>query len=457
MEMMFRPFVKRGMMFSLLASSSPLLSSHHKGHCRHIVVRALSSRAPARQRDVSKQVESLIETYDCSSRKLLQPRHARDFDGRRNSDALFDRFARTICAAKAVPRKELFEAWVMALYVHQQFPNVHRIADLACGHGLVSWALLLLYNNTSSRRYHTSAVCIDTRMPSSADKVAEAMLREWPDLEDSWDYVEGSIDDIVPAPSTLLVAVHACGILSDKVISLALRGNAPVALVPCCHTKKSLSIDQRLQMKEDSLTLEDFDLSTYIDNRRFDRLQNSGMDVQEVFLPQIITPKNRVFLASPHQSMKNQVVEFQENKSENGIDRVGMKLPAAFSIPVADNDESRCKVRAMAGRLAATERKQPPPPTLCLSIFLPPGKTFLPLEQLTSVVQSTAAASLKDQSTCKIEVKNLDEDAFLHPSGMYARTFSVQYHGIAKDGAKRLHVEFRGRIPEAFPGAVVRG
>lgn len=112
-------------------------------------------------------------------------------------------------------------------------------------HLLLVTQVVLLDGETTSK---TSVVCIDSRMPLSAEKVAKVMLEEWRDLRDSWDYVEGSVDVIIPASSTVLVAVHACGILSDKAISLAIQGNSPLVFVPCCHTKKSLSQEQRRQM-----------------------------------------------------------------------------------------------------------------------------------------------------------------------------------------------------------------
>jgi hypothetical protein len=37
----------------------------------------------------------------------------------------------------------------------------------------------------------------------------------------------------------LLVCLHGCGTLSDKVVEMALDVGAPLALIPCCHTTKS--------------------------------------------------------------------------------------------------------------------------------------------------------------------------------------------------------------------------
>lgn len=175
------------------------------------------------------------------SREFLQPRHQADFVS--DNNLLFKEFARKVCLTSSVPRKELFETWATALFVHDHFPSSSRVADLACGHGLLSWTFLLLDKDRT-------AICIDKRMPGSAEKVANVMLQQWPQLASRWDYVEGKLDAIEPCSSTLLCGIHACGPLSDQIISLAIQANAPLALVPCCHTRTFLDPTQQLEFRE---------------------------------------------------------------------------------------------------------------------------------------------------------------------------------------------------------------
>ena len=336
-------------------------------------------------------------------------------------------------------------------------------------HLLLVTQVVLLDGETTSK---TSVVCIDSRMPLSAEKVAKVMLEEWRDLRDSWDYVEGSVDVIIPASSTVLVAVHACGILSDKAISLAIQGNSPLVLVPCCHTKKSLSQEQRRQMiylpsvSSFSTPTSMTNLAEIIDKYRVQRLQDTGMKVQEAYIPEIITPKNRIFLATPLQSTTNSYPR-PTKEEEDAVSRPKIKIgnktrmPKAFIIPLGDDIiEARAKVRSLAGSAAANEKKQQPPPTLCLSVFLPLGKKkLLPLDRLVAIAQSTPLHTPtpgSSVSSLKIEVQILDTEAFLHPSGSYDRTFSVCYQGVAKEIARYLHTQLQNRIPEEFPGANVR-
>jgi hypothetical protein len=209
-----------------------------------------------------------------------------------------------MCTANTIPCKELLEAWVMALYVHQHFPQdkYYRIADLACSHGLVSWAWLLLgsqinnNNNNNNSNHHRSAVCVDVCMPGLAEKVANAMLQEWPQFKECWDYVEGSVDVIVPNLSTLLVGVHVCGRLSNKVICLAIQGHAPLALVPCWHTYKLLLPEEQQKLKQlldnPSTTMTSYNLAEHIDSHCIQQLVGVGFEFMEEGIPELITPKN---------------------------------------------------------------------------------------------------------------------------------------------------------------------
>ena len=312
---------------------------------------------------LSEEIEELALAHGlpCGPRKLLQPRHIQEFP----DDSLFHRFARVVCRADKIPRKELFETWAMALQVQNHFPIITRFADLACGHGLVSWALLLLYANqhtNDSSLPLPTAVCIDIRMPAAADRLSKLMLEEWPELREYWDYVEGSVDGMIPSSSTLLVGVHACAQLSDKVVANAIYANAPLALVPCCHTKKSLTKEQqaRLLQERDSFA----NLAEAIDSYRIERLEQVEMTVQQARLSDLITPKNRVILAKPSSS---RIVEKPTPRLNPSL------LVSKVSIPLDDTPDCREQIRSMAGREAAESRKAPTAPSMGLCLYLPPS------------------------------------------------------------------------------------
>jgi hypothetical protein len=140
-------------------------------------------------------------------------------------DRLFNQFARAVCNAGAdVARKEIFETWAAALHMHHStFEDARhvarRLADVAAGHGLLAWALLILDderrrwgdNQRREEEVPLTAFCLDVKMPRSAELLRASMVREWPHLESRFDYVEGRLEQLVPHPSCLLVSVHACG------------------------------------------------------------------------------------------------------------------------------------------------------------------------------------------------------------------------------------------------------
>jgi Methyltransferase domain len=419
-------------------------------------------------------------------RDLLQPRHVKDFTG----TTLFDEFARTVCLANAVPRKELFEAWATASYVQEHFPNSRRIADLASSHGLLSWALLVMASSPSSagdseqhplqessHLIRRTAVCIDATMPGSAEKVQSAMTTQWPHLATCWDYVEGKLEGTIPSPSTLLVGVHCCGTLSDKVIDLAIQGQCSLALVPCCHSKQSL-LDEQLPNLETTLRANNWTLADLIDNQRKVRLYNAGFNVQEKRIPAAFTPKNRIILAAPPEF--NTVVNRQCTESEAPMTTVGTPekgtAASAFSIPVADSPTAMSVIKSLAGREAANQRKIPPPPSLCLSLFLPRTR-FMSLRQLSNL----ANRDLDPELMVQARVEAVDEKPVLHKSGKNVRTFRIFYEPysgmsvntescnndndggdgggktiVSKDMAKQLFSELCRRIPREFPGSSVR-
>lgn len=176
-----------------------------------------------------------MRAMNLSSRRKLKPGDAGRFA--QAEPALFAELAKVVCEAGMLPQKELHECWQMANAVHKTFPDCLHVADLAAGHGLLAWILVLLARSDENPIART-AVAVDINRPKSADALAAAITNFWPNLLDSVHYVEGSIDAVIAddGPSTLLVAAHACGSLSDRVLLAAISSGNPVAIMPCCHS-----------------------------------------------------------------------------------------------------------------------------------------------------------------------------------------------------------------------------
>ncbi len=243
-----------------------------------------------------------------SSRRKLKPGDAVRFANA--EPALFRELAKVVCATGMLPHKELHECWQMAIAVHKAFPDTLRIADLAAGHGLLAWILVLLARSEEDPVLRT-AVAVDIQRPKSADALASAIAHRWPSLLGSVHYVEGSIDAVIAGDeaSTLLVAVHACGSLSDRVLLAAMASHNPVAIMPCCHslrkqTQTLASLAQAAALPSESIENVSSNALTRgqpasIDQFRIDALQALGYQIREDFIQREITAYNRIIMGRP--------------------------------------------------------------------------------------------------------------------------------------------------------------
>jgi len=217
--------------------------------------------------------------FDPSSRIKLTVRDLGRFPG----TTLLHKLGRVICEAECLPRRELFEAWEVARRTRRRFRG-GRVVDLACGHGLVAWVMLLLDDTSPSAR------AIDARLPPSAAPLARAMERAWPRLVGRVAVEERAIADVALDAGDVVVATHACGSLTDAVIDRVLAARARVALLPCCHDEETC----------DAGGLRGWlDLETAVDVTRAARLRANGYVVHTQVIPRAVTAKNRLLLGTP--------------------------------------------------------------------------------------------------------------------------------------------------------------
>ena len=217
--------------------------------------------------------------FDRSSRSRLTRRDLGRFAG----STLLDRVGRVVCEAECLPRKELYEAWEVARRARRSFRG-GRVVDLACGHGLLAHLMLLL-DDTSPR-----ALAVDTRLPESAPRLARAMTEAWPRLLGRVELRCGELCSVPVASSDLVVSVHACGSLTDDVLTHASAAKARVVVLPCCHERHAC---------DDGGLAGWMDVSLAIDVARVARLRALGYAVDARQIPPEITPKNRLLLGTP--------------------------------------------------------------------------------------------------------------------------------------------------------------
>jgi SAM-dependent methyltransferase len=216
---------------------------------------------------------------DHASRNRLTDRQLDRFPG----ESLFDRIARAVCRAGCLPRKELYEAWEVARRVRRRFRG-GRVVDLACGHGLLSTIMLLLDDSSPT------AFGIDRALPPSAARLQAVLEDAWPRLAGRVTLRCGEIEDVALTAADLVVSVHACGALTDRVIDRAVAARARLAVLPCCHDLASGGgVDLRGWL----------DGALAMDVARAAKLQAAGYRVTTQTIPAEITPKNRLLLAEP--------------------------------------------------------------------------------------------------------------------------------------------------------------
>src|SRR5688572_23699451 len=206
----------------------------------------------------------------------------RDID-RFPDDTLFHRLARAVCHAGCLPRKELYEAWEMARRVRRLFRG-GRVIDLGAGHGLLAQVMLLLDDSSPN------ALVVDKTLPASSAKLHEMLVQAWPRLSGRIAFVAGALEDVEILHTDVVVSSHACGGLTDSVLSRAVAASARVAVLPCCHD---------LAFGDAGGLSGWVDGPVAIDIVRAMRLAQQGYRIWTQAIPAQITPKNRLLLGAP--------------------------------------------------------------------------------------------------------------------------------------------------------------
>ena len=220
-----------------------------------------------------------MDNFSRSSRNVLNHRTADRFPG----DTLFARIARAVCEAGCLPRKELFEAWEVARRIRRKMRG-GPVVEFAAGHGLLS-AILLILDDSSP-----TAFCVDPKRPPSQTRVLAALENHWPRIKGRVIFSKARIEDANVPSQALLVSVHACGVLTDQVLDLAVQSQNRVAVLPCCHDGGRC---------DTGFWAGWMDVPLAIDASRAVRLSQAGFRVQTALIPAEITPHNRLLMAWP--------------------------------------------------------------------------------------------------------------------------------------------------------------
>ena len=143
---------------------------------------------------------------------------------------------------------------------------------------------MLLLDATSGR-----AVVVDVAVPASASRLHAALVAEWPRLAGRVTFIEGDASGVEVSGGDVVVSCHACGAFADRVIDIATAAGARLGLLPCCHDADTCDTGALTGW---------MDVALAIDSTRVARLRAGGYDVWTQTIPEAITPKNRLLLAT---------------------------------------------------------------------------------------------------------------------------------------------------------------
>ena len=261
-------------------------SQNTRQYCREAAIRHVTLRvcdpdpssAAANDR-CTPEALSLPVRFSRSSRGRLTDRDIGRFAG----ETLLDRVGRAVCHAGCLPRKELYEAWETARRVRRLFRG-GRVVDLAAGHGLLA-QLMLILDDTSP-----CALAVDAVAPPSSAALNRALVENWPRLAGRLTFLATPIDVVEILPGDIVVSIHACGGLTDRVLEIAATARARVAVLPCCHDVSISDGGALSGWMNDALA---------IDVVRARRLADQGYRIWTQRIPPDITPQNRLLIGAP--------------------------------------------------------------------------------------------------------------------------------------------------------------
>jgi hypothetical protein len=224
------------------------------------------------------QLNDLERTEWLSSRQKFHSEIALEhFD----ADTLQDKFLRALAAERLLPVKEVLESFEFFARVRKSTRST-TVADLCCGHGLLGILFAMFERNVQH------VILIDQNEPDSRQKLIAVASEVAPWIAAKIDNRAAKIrleDDWI-RPGVAIVSAHACGVLSDLCIDVAIKSGGPIAILPCCYPRSACAAPVSLQTQ--------FGLESAFDIDRTYRLEAAGYRIRWGSIPREITPMNRM-------------------------------------------------------------------------------------------------------------------------------------------------------------------
>ena len=160
------------------------------------------------------------------------------------------------------------------------------IVDCCCGNSFLGFYWLL-------QNQDDYVISFDLKSTERSKKVRRYFKANHPGTNKRYSFRQQDITDskFEFPENSLVLAVHACGSLTDIIIKHCVSQNLPLAVMPCCYNSK------RIWWKNDDVEFKG-DLGHYIDALRLDYLRTRYKNTALESIDKSITPKNRIILAT---------------------------------------------------------------------------------------------------------------------------------------------------------------
>ena len=173
------------------------------------------------------------------------------------------------------------------------------VNDICSGHGLTG--MLFAACNPPGRLKASMRVLLVDRHEPQSHSILRDMISDicpWVN-QDTVQFVDADLDEYVTRSlsdddasneASIIISTHACGSLTDDVISYAVKSRAAsVSVMPCCYTGTAKGTPYGVQRM--------FGVSASADIKRSFFLHENGYHVDFAAIPKAITPMNRLIVA----------------------------------------------------------------------------------------------------------------------------------------------------------------
>lgn len=196
------------------------------------------------------------------------------------------RFVHALAERRAVKLKEVLESFEFYARVRRRVRGP-RMADLCCGHGLTGVIFAMMEATVSH------VTLLDHDHPKNHARVLAAAADVAPWVAGKIQLVSAPVERAAAllAPGTGVVAVHACGVRTDRCLEAAMAVGGPIAMMPCCYHQTDKRVPDGLRRA--------LGRSLSTDIHRTYTLENGGYEVGWTGIPAEITAMNRIMVAVP--------------------------------------------------------------------------------------------------------------------------------------------------------------